>query len=145
MLSVRKIRLSAIDKDSADRASGIRDSSSQMSYSDVTVEQAAGLINSEPDIVVLDVRTPAEFAAGHIEGAINVDFMSHDFERLLAQLDSGKRYVMHCKSGGRSTRALSKMRAAGFDQVSHMVGGFDGWEDAGKSVYRPETKPNDAS
>ena len=61
----------------------------------VTAEQAADLIANHRDVVVLDIRTPAEFASGHIAGAININSAAADRDEQLAALDKSKTYVMH--------------------------------------------------
>lgn len=101
------------------------------SYRDVSVEEASALITGEPPAQVIDVRTPAEFAQGHIEGAINIDVKSETFLEDLAKLDKGATYVLHCKSGARSARALEAMKGESFNSVAHMNSGFDGWTGAG--------------
>ena len=86
--------------------------------------------------VVIDIRTPREFAAGHIAGAINIDYFADDFKRELAKLKRDNQYVLHCKSGSRSSRALVTMRELGFAEVVHFASGFDSWRDAGFAVAR---------
>jgi rhodanese-related sulfurtransferase len=63
---------------------------------------------------VVDVRTPSEYAAGHIAGAINVDVESGAFSDAIAGLDKSKTYLVYCHSGRRSGIASEQMRAAGF-------------------------------
>src|SRR4051812_28522480 len=60
--------------------------------------------------VVLDVRTPEEFNAGHVPGAVNLDVNSPDFDKKLESLDKNKTYLLHCQRGGRSARAAEKMQ-----------------------------------
>jgi phage shock protein E len=62
---------------------------------DVSVEAAAEMIANDPDVVVLDIRTAAEFEAGHIPGAIQIDCNSEGFVEELRKLDPSKTYVMH--------------------------------------------------
>jgi rhodanese-related sulfurtransferase len=64
-------------------------------YPDITLDDAAALMAADPDVVVLDIRTPAEFAAGHLPGAVMVDCKSADFVSQLQKLDPSKTYVMH--------------------------------------------------
>ncbi|MBS1697834.1 MAG: rhodanese-like domain-containing protein [Actinobacteria bacterium] len=67
------------------------------------------------DTVVVDVRTPAEYAGGHLEGAVNIDFQSAQFDATVAELDSREKYVVYCQSGNRSAQAVAVMEAAGLD------------------------------
>jgi len=98
---------------------------------DVKAQEASGLIEQDDALIVLDVRTPEEFAAGHVPGAINVNFKGEDFTEQLAKLDHSATYVLHCKSGGRSVKALDVMKAESFENIIHMSDGFDAWVAAG--------------
>lgn len=71
----------------------------------------------QPNVVVLDVRTPAEYATGHVRGAKNVDFRAPDFAQQIAQLDTTKTYMLYCASGNRSGQASKLMQAKGFPKV----------------------------
>ena len=64
------------------------------------------------DTVIVDVRTPAEYATGHLDGAVNIDFQSPSFDDAVADLDSDADYVVYCQSGNRSAQAVSVMVAA---------------------------------
>jgi len=68
--------------------------------------------------VIIDVRTPAEFAEGHVEGAINLDLESGQFEAELINLDATLPYIVYCRSGRRSGIAAELMRSNGFSQVT---------------------------
>lgn len=92
---------------------------------------AATLISERPEAIVLDVRTPGEFADGHIKGAINVDYRSDSFRTELAKLDRDATYIVHCRSGGRSGSAVPILSELGFNSIIHLDGGILGWEKAG--------------
>lgn len=64
---------------------------------------------------VIDVRTPEEYAAGHIEGAVLVDVQASTFDEDIAGLDPDATYVVYCRSGNRSAQAAQRMRDAGLD------------------------------
>lgn len=88
------------------------------------------LEKKDPDLVVLDVRKPEEFAAGHVPGARNV---SHDeLPARLAELSSlkDKNVVLYCRSGRRTAIAEQTLRAAGFTKLLHLEGDFLAWEAA---------------
>ncbi|HWS58591.1 MAG TPA: rhodanese-like domain-containing protein [Actinotalea sp.] len=89
---------------------------------------------AEPDVVVLDVRTPEEFAAGHLPGAVNANLESGTFTDDLAALDPAATYAVYCRSGNRSAQALGIMQDAGFDDVAHLDGGIAAWAQAGGVV-----------
>lgn len=67
------------------------------------------------DTVVVDVRTPGEYAAGHLDGAVNIDLQSAAFDATIAELDPGEEYLVYCRSGNRSAQAVAAMEAAGLD------------------------------
>jgi rhodanese-related sulfurtransferase len=62
---------------------------------------------------VIDVRTPDEFAAGHVEGAELIDIKDAGFADRISALDPATTYVVYCRSGNRSATAATQMRAAG--------------------------------
>jgi rhodanese-related sulfurtransferase len=87
-----------------------------------------------PDTVILDVRTPAEFAQGHLENAVNIDIESADFLTRLDQVDTSKAYAVYCHSGNRSGAALQQMAQMGFAEAYDLAGGIGSWENAGGKV-----------
>ena len=100
-----------------------------------SVDEIAEIVASPPaDLVVLDIRTPEEFAAGHLAGAINVDYYASDFESQLRELDLTAPYVMYCNSGNRSANALPLMDSIGFDEVYELDGGIQAWFSAGNPI-----------
>lgn len=101
----------------------------------VQADVAAKLV-AEGKVAVLDVRTPEEFADGHITGATNINFMAKDFAMQLTRLDTNKVYLVHCASGGRSKRCLPQLKQLGLKQIYHLDGGFSAWEEAGKPVAK---------
>jgi phage shock protein E len=95
-------------------------------------------------LVVLDVRTPAEFAAGHVPGAINVP---HDqVEARLAELASlrDKDVVVYCGSGRRAALALEVLGRHGYAKLKHLDGDMQGWVAAGRPVEKAPATPADA-
>ena len=81
--------------------------------------------------LILDVRTPAEVAEGHLEGALFVDFLADDFRDKVVELDKSADYVVHCRSGNRSGQAVVIMAELGF--TGELVNG-GGLEDAAAST-----------
>lgn len=86
--------------------------------------------------VVLDVRTPKEFAAGHIPGAVNMDVNAPDFEKRVGALDKNETYLVHCAGGVRSARACGKLAQMEFKRLLDLAPGFQGWLKAGKTVEK---------
>lgn len=85
---------------------------------------------SEGSILLVDVREPQEFAAGHIPGAVSHPLSSFD----PSALPTDKRIVFSCAAGVRSLRALEFAQAAGRDLREHYRGGFKDWIGAGEPV-----------
>ena len=67
---------------------------------------------------VIDVRTPAEYAEGHLEGALLMDVQGMDFAAKVATLDPAGNYVVYCRSGNRSAAAIEQMKAMGFTNLT---------------------------
>lgn len=101
----------------------------------VTADAAATLA-ANPGVVVLDVRTADEFAQGHIEGAIQLDFYRTDFAAQIDELDRDQPYLLVCRSGNRSGQTLDVMTELGFSTVYDVEGGMRAWEAAGQPVSR---------
>ncbi len=87
-------------------------------------------IKATKDPVVLDVRTPEEFAEGYIPNALNLDFYEPDFKTQVAKLNKEQTYFVYCKAGGRSASAADIMRKEGFKNVIDLDGGITAWEEA---------------
>ncbi len=103
-------------------------------YGNVNVEQFEKL-SQGTNVVILDVRTPDEFAAGHMKGAKNIDFIEKDFTEKVAALDKNKTYLVHCASGRRSAQAAEEMvKKLKFTNVYNLEGGINAWQKAGKPV-----------
>jgi rhodanese-related sulfurtransferase len=79
---------------------------------------------------IIDVRTPEEFKEGHISGATNIDYQDKDFESKISSLDKDKQYILYCRSGNRSGKALEIMKQKGFN-ASNLEGGIMKWEAEG--------------
>lgn len=104
----------------------------------VSVDDGAALQDDPPDdLVILDVRTPEEFAEGHLDGAIMVDFYDDDFADQLAELDPDVPYLLYCRSGNRSGQTLAMMEDLGFTDVADVDGGINAWGEAGLPTVTP--------
>ena len=99
-------------------------------------QQAAEWLESDKNVVVLDLRTADEFRTGHLKNAVNVDYKAPDFEQQLAKLDRSKPYLLHCALGGRSTKALPVLQKLGFADVRHLDGGIQAWQNAKLPVVK---------
>ena len=103
-------------------------------YGNLTVDEAKSLIESKPDLVILDVRTPSEYEDGHIKDAINIPV--DELEGRLGELDPGDELLVYCRTGNRSTRAVRLLEENGFTKILHMDGGVVAWGEAGYSLVQ---------
>lgn len=81
--------------------------------------------------IVLDVRTPAEYASGHLPQAKNIDIEAADFATRIAALDKNATYAVYCHSGNRSGVALQQMAGVGFTHLYDLAGGIGAWQSMG--------------
>ncbi|MDX9705640.1 MAG: rhodanese-like domain-containing protein [Weeksellaceae bacterium] len=79
--------------------------------------------------ILLDVRTPEEFAEGHIPNAINLDVNSENFDSKIKELDPDKTYYVYCRSGKRSTKAVNKLHQEGFHDLVHLKDGYSNYKE----------------
>ena len=114
----------------------------QRTYKHITVIQADSLINSKLDssLVILDVRTPAEFEKGHLQNAVLVNFLKRGFRKNLSKLDKEKTYLVYCRTGGRSAKTLKKMKRRRFREAYNMLGGIRDWTNRGYDIVVNEKK-----
>ena len=89
---------------------------------------------AEPGTVVVDVRTPAEYAAGHVDGAVNIDVESGSFDSQIAALPKDTTYAVYCRSGRRSAVAADTMSSAGFTSIVNLDGGVADLQGAGAPI-----------
>ena len=106
---------------------------------DITPQEAFTSIQNNqnnPDFVIIDVRTPEEFGAEHIENATNIDFYSEAFRNELNKLDKDKTYLIYCKVGGRSGSALDIMAELNFKEAYNILGGINLWKAEGLPIIK---------
>ncbi|WP_378177314.1 rhodanese-like domain-containing protein [Aquimarina sp. SS2-1] len=101
----------------------------------ITVEEMDSLLEMEK-VQLIDVRTPNEYAEGHIEGAINIDFSDENFETLISEVDKSKPVAVYCGRGGRSNKCSSYMKKAGFTKIYDLDGGITEWKYKGKDLVK---------
>ena len=91
----------------------------------------AVLLLKDTSIGLIDVRTPREFKEGHIPGALHMDVLEEEsFLRQIASLPKNKTYIVYCRSGVRSLRAVELMQQNGFQQLLNLEKGILGWKGA---------------
>jgi len=112
--------------------------STSQDISVIPVDEFAQYI-TQPDVQLLDVRTPEEFEAGHIEGAVMIDYRTDPdgfVEKVEAQLKKDQPVALYCRSGKRSHSAAELLLKAGFTQLTELEGGILAWQEAGKNVVK---------
>ena len=105
----------------------------------VNAREAAQLLSNKDEKkrpVIIDIRTSDEFREGHLEGARQIDFLEDDFAARVRKLDRSRAYLIHCRSGGRSSRSLALWNKLGFKKIYHLDGGILAWEKASQPVVR---------
>jgi rhodanese-related sulfurtransferase len=91
---------------------------------------------ADPDFVILDVRTPEEYAAGHIADAELLNFYAPTFAQDLDDLDKTKTYLVYCRTGNRSGKTLTIMASLDFERAYNVDGGITRWAAEGLPVVK---------
>ncbi|GEO04003.1 hypothetical protein AAE02nite_16670 [Adhaeribacter aerolatus] len=97
-------------------------------------QEAKKLLAQQPNTIILDVRTPPEFAGGHLQNAQLINFNAPDFKEQIKRLDPTQPYLVYCAVGGRSKLAADIMHKMGFKQVYNVSQGFNAIKEAGVPV-----------
>ncbi|MDD5765191.1 MAG: rhodanese-like domain-containing protein [Candidatus Marinimicrobia bacterium] len=118
----------------------LNDCSTMKPFTNILPEKAEPVIQKgvqEGKIILIDVRTPEEFNSGYIAGAINMNVNSEFFDVQIDELDKTKTYIVYCKMGGRSTKAMTLMKEKGFKKVFNLEGGITQWQKENRPVVTP--------
>ena len=91
---------------------------------------------AQPGVIILDVRTPEEFNAGHIANAININVADSNFSTEVSKLDKNATVAVYCRSANRSAVATKEMADIGFTDMYDVQGGIIDWEAAGGPVVQ---------
>jgi rhodanese-related sulfurtransferase len=131
--------LGETETDDEDANKQQQDDQDKYTVKDITNAEALKMIqnnSANPDFVLLDVRTPDEFDAGHIENATLLDFYSATFSEDLDKLDKNKTYLVYCRTGSRSRSATDIMMELEFKDVYNMLGGIVQWQAEGYPLVK---------
>ena len=101
-------------------------------YGDISVDHAKLLIDLTPSLIIVDVRTSAEYSLGHLENAVNLCVCNE--EQLLLALQPEDEILVYCLSGTRSLKAMLILNEHGYCQVYNMLGGISEWVEQGYPV-----------
>jgi len=100
----------------------------------VSPTEAATMIKEKKNLQLIDVRTAAEYADGHLAKAKLIPVQ--EIESRMAEIDKSKPILLYCRSGHRSGNALKILQGKGFTQAKHMEGGINAWQAAGLPVTK---------
>jgi rhodanese-related sulfurtransferase len=100
----------------------------------ISPSEAANLLKEKKELQLIDVRTPAEYADGHLAKAKLIPVQ--ELESRLGEIDKNKPILLYCRSGHRSGNALKILIGKGYAQAKHMEGGINAWQAAGLPVTK---------
>ena len=104
-------------------------------YKSIPATEFNEKIKTEPGIIV-DVRTPKEFAGGHIAGSVNINLYDDDFAKQIQKLDTAKTVYLYCGSGGRSSEAAEIFFKSGFKKINNLENGIREWNEMNLPVEK---------
>ena len=104
----------------------------ELTYSNISAQEAMSMMADNNEIKVLDVRTPEEVAEGKIANALEIDYRGENFEEKIKALNKSDSYIVYCRSGKRSAESSTIMAKLGFKKVHNMEGGILAWEEINK-------------
>lgn len=91
---------------------------------------------AKKNVVLIDVRTPAEVSEGHLAGSMNINFLGENFSKEIEVLNKKNTYLIYCRTGNKSRKAADLMEKAGFKHVYMLDGGITAWNQAGKPIEK---------
>lgn len=103
---------------------------------DLTVSQFKEYLAKNPSATLLDVRTPEEFAAGHLKNAVNIPVNDTDFEAKVSKFDKTQVVMVYCRSGHRSVMASGKLLTLGFVSILNLEKGINSWQTTGEQTVK---------
>jgi rhodanese-related sulfurtransferase len=109
-------------------------SAQAQSVSPVSSKEAYAMLSAQKNWVVIDARTPEEFGAGHVKGAININIRQSDAYSQIDKLDPQKKYIVYCRTNHRSQIFVDYMKQKGFTHVFQITDGWTGWSANGLPV-----------
>ena len=107
-------------------------------YTDISVQQGKEMVD-RGEVFILDVRTPEEYAAGHIKGSTLLavqDIPEQELGEKLKDIPKDRKILVYCRTDRRSTQASQILVENGFSEVYNMKGGIIGWMNAGYEVVK---------
>lgn len=102
--------------------------SANAAYENIDVATFKQLKKEHPKAVILDVRTPAEYGQGNIQGSKNLNFFDPNFGQAISNWDKEQVYLVYCRSGNRSAQACNLLAKQGFQKLYNLRGGIGAWQ-----------------
>lgn len=102
---------------------------------DINSNEAEELINDN-NVIIIDVRTPQEFANGHIKDARNINVADKNFSSRIDNLDKNDTYLIYCRTGSRSRYAVNMMEKLNFKTIYHLKNGISEWAKEGNPIRK---------
>ena len=102
---------------------------------DIQIDEFQKKIATE-NYILVDVRTAEEYADGHLEGALNIDYFSTTFSEEISKLGLETPVLVYCRSGNRSGKSMTIMYDMGFNEVKNLICGYKGWVSENNSVIK---------
>ena len=99
----------------------------------VEIDDLDPFIITNPDLIIIDVRTDKEVSDGIIDNAINIDVKKKDFKKRIRELDTEKTYLLYCRTNRRSSKAYTIMEKENFKNIYLLKGNYTDWKEAQKS------------
>lgn len=93
-------------------------------------------LKESKEAILIDVRTPGEYAQGHLANALSIDIYADDFKSRISKLDKTKPVFVYCKAGSRSSSAVDIMEDMGFKEIYDLSGGITAWQKANKPIEK---------
>lgn len=107
-----------------------QDKQPSISVKKISAADAKKLIDDNKDnsqFKIIDIRTPEEYAAGNIDGSVNIDFYGSDFLQEISKLDKDETHLVYCNTGGRSAQSMQVFEQLGFKDTYNLEGGYNAW------------------
>ena len=93
----------------------------------LSAERLKQLLENNDEVLLVDVRSPQEYHAGFIEGAVNIDVRSTDFDNKMKHFDRGTPIAVYCAKGMRSAKAAERLKVLGFETIYDLQNGYNAW------------------